>query len=77
MSHHQMAVDEDVRPHAFPDVLDERGSERDGPIDHPIAIHDVQMNPIDTGRNGLIHGLSDLAEICGENAWSDDHERRP
>ena len=40
------------------DALDEGRSEGDGAIDHPIAIHDIQMNPINPCRNCFVHRLA-------------------
>ena len=70
---HQMAVNEDVWTDSVPNALDESRPECDGPIDHPIPIHHIQVNPFDSCRNRFVHGLSKFAEICRENTRCDDH----
>ena len=59
------------------DILDECGSKCNGAVDHPIPIHDIEVDPLDAGRNGLIHGLFKFTIIRGEDAWSDNHDSRP
>ena len=73
IGHHQMAVDKDLRADTVSDALDEGRSEGDGAIDHPITIHDIQMNPINPCRNRFVHRLAKLAEICRENTGCDNH----
>ena len=72
-----MTIDEDVWADTLSNVFDESGTEGDGSVDNPVAVHDVKMNPFDTRRNRIIHRLSKFAEIRGQNAWSDNQGSCP
>ena len=60
-----MTIDEDVGADTLSDVFDESRAECDGSVDNPIAIHDIEVNPLNTCRNGIIHRLSKFAEVRG------------